>query len=69
MMKYMSKAKWAASFRYRDFRLLWGSTVIQSVSFGMERVSLGWLIFEMTDSRYSVHARRVASPHADLRGH
>ncbi len=50
MMKYMSKAKWAASFRYRDFRLLWGSTVIQSVSFGMERVSLGWLIFEMTDS-------------------
>ena len=50
MLNYFSNAKWAASFRYRDFRLLWGSTVIQSVSFGMERVSLGWLIFEMTDS-------------------
>jgi len=50
LMGHISQARWAASFRYRDFRLLWGSTVIQSVGYGMERISLGWLIFEMTDS-------------------
>ena len=49
LMGHISQARWAASFRYRDFRLLWGSTVIQSVGYGMERISLGWLIFEMTD--------------------
>ena len=61
MMKYLSQAKWAASFRYRDFRLLWGSTVIQSVSFGMERVSLGWLIFEMTDSVFMLGVATAAN--------
>lgn len=61
MMKYLSQAKWAASFRYRDFRFLWGSTVIQSVSFGMERVSLGWLIFEMTDSVFMLGVATAAN--------
>ena len=60
-MKYLSQAKWATSFRYRDFRLLWGSTVIQSVSFGMERVSLGWLIFEMTDSVFMLGIATAAN--------
>ena len=61
MRKYFSQAKWAASFRYRDFRLLWGSTVIQAVSFGMERVSLGWLIFEMTDSVFMLGVATAAN--------
>ena len=61
MMQYISQAKWAASFRYYDFRLLWGSTVIQSVSFGMERVSLGWLIFEMTDSVFMLGVATAAN--------
>ena len=46
--------RWAASLRYRDFRLLWVASTIQSVGFGMERVALGWLIFEMTDSEFMV---------------
>ena len=46
--------RWAASLRYRDFRLLWVASTIQSVGFGMERVALGWLVFEMTDSEFMV---------------
>ena len=60
-MGHISQARWAASFRYRDFRLLWGSTVIQSVGFGMERISLGWLIFEMTDSVFMLGVASAAN--------
>ena len=55
------QARWAFSFRYRDFRLLWGATVIQSVGMGMERVSLGWLIFKMTDSVFMLGVASAAS--------
>ena len=41
---------WAASFRYRDFRYLWLSSVVQSIGMGMEFVALGWLVLDMTDS-------------------
>jgi MFS family permease len=47
-------AAWASSFQYRDFRLLWTSTVLESVGMGMENVALGWLVFEMTDSPFMV---------------
>ena len=43
-------AAWAASFRYRDFRFLWLSTVVQSVGMGMEFVALGWLVLDLTNS-------------------
>ena len=42
--------KWAASLRIRDFQLLWIATVLYSLATGMEQVSVGWLIFELTDS-------------------
>ena len=45
---------WAASFRYRDFRYLWLSTVVQSVGMGMEFVALGWLVLDMTGSPFLV---------------
>ena len=45
---------WAASFRYRDFRYLWLSTVVQSVGMGMEFVAMGWLVLELTDSPFMV---------------
>jgi MFS family permease len=45
---------WANSFHHRDFRLLWGSTLIHSVGRGMEQVSLGWLVLEITDSPFMV---------------
>ena len=45
---------WANSFRHRDFRILWISTVTYSVGFGMEQVALGWLVLEMTDSPLGV---------------
>ena len=45
---------WAASLRIRDFRLLWGSTVLYSLATGMEQVSVGYLIFELTDSELMV---------------
>lgn len=54
-------APWAASLRYRDYRLLFGATIIQSMGMGMERVSLGWLIFEMTDSAFMVGVSSAAS--------
>ena len=47
---FTGRANWAVSFRYRDFRLLWGATLMQSLALGMENVALGWLVLEMTDS-------------------
>ena len=55
------QARWASSFRYREFRLLWGATIIQSVGMGMERVSLGWLVFKMTDSVFMLGFASAAS--------
>ena len=45
---------WSASLRIRDFRLLWASTLLYSLATGMEQVSVGWLIFELTGSELMV---------------
>ena len=45
---------WAASLRFKDFRLLWLSTLFYSLATGMEQVSVGWLIFELTGSEFMV---------------
>ena len=45
---------WAASLRIRDFRLLWAATAFYSLATGMEQVSVGWLIFELTGSEFMV---------------
>ncbi len=47
-------APWAASLQYRDFRLLCGSTLLNSMGFGMEQVAVGWLIFDLTGSAFMV---------------
>ena len=47
-------SNWAASLRIRDFRLLWASTLLYSLATGMEQVSVGWLIFELTGSELMV---------------
>ena len=51
---------WANSFQHRDFRLLWGATFLQSLGMGMEHVSLGWLVFELTDSPFMVGVSSAA---------
>ena len=43
-----------ASFTYRDFRFLWGGGVFHALSWGMEMVALGWLVFEMTNSPFLI---------------
>ena len=45
---------WYSSLRYRDFRLLWASTLFYSLGTGMERVAVGWLVFDITDSAFMV---------------
>ena len=45
---------WAVSLRIGDFRLLWGSTLLYSLATGMEQVSVGWLIYELTGSEFMV---------------
>ena len=45
---------WASSLRIRDFRLLWASTLLYSLATGMEQVSVGWLVFELTGSELMV---------------
>ena len=47
-------SNWAASLRIKDFRLLWASTLLYSLATGMEQVSVGWLIFELTGSELMV---------------
>ena len=54
LTRSLGTGAWAASFRFRDFRLLWGSTVLYALGTGMEQVTLGWLIFELTDSPWMV---------------
>ena len=44
----------APSLAFRDFRLLWVSTLLQSASMGMIWVVTGWLVFEITDSAFMV---------------
>ena len=55
-MSLITNHTWAVSFRYRDFRLLWASTLAQSVGMGMDSVALGWLVLEMTESSLMVGA-------------
>ena len=57
---FAGRASWASSFQYRDFRLLWGSTLFHALGFGMENVSLGWLVLEMTDSPFMVGVSAAA---------
>ena len=52
---------WAASFRFRDFRLLCGSTVIYALGQGMEMVALGWLVFDITNSPFLVGVAYAAN--------
>ncbi len=54
------RASWATSFRYRDFRLFWGATLMQSLAMGMEHVALGWLVLEMTNSAFMVGVAAAA---------
>ena len=51
---------WGASFRYRDFRLLWASTLAYSVGTGMEFVAVGWLVLDMTGSAFMVGVAAAA---------
>ena len=57
---FTGRATWATSFRYRDFRLFWGATLMQSLAMGMEHVALGWLVLEMTDSAFMVGVASAA---------
>ena len=38
------------ALRYPDFRVLWLSTVVNQLGWGMQQVILGWLIFDLTGS-------------------
>ena len=66
------RAKWIDSFRHRDFRFLWTSVLFHSLGMGMERVALGWLVFDLTDSPFMVGltfaARQVRNPGRRLAG-
>ncbi|MCI0770762.1 MAG: MFS transporter [Chloroflexi bacterium] len=53
-------ASWAASFQYRDFRFLWGATLLHSLAMGMEQVALGWLVLQLTDSPFMVGVSAAA---------
>ena len=48
------QATWASSLRFRDYRILWASTFLFAVGWGMENVALGWLVLELTDSPFMV---------------
>ncbi|HET7005380.1 MAG TPA: MFS transporter [Candidatus Binatia bacterium] len=46
----MQRHRAAQVLCYRDFRLLWFGHVFGSMSFWMDQVTRGWLIYELTDS-------------------
>ncbi|MFQ6030025.1 MAG: MFS transporter, partial [Dehalococcoidia bacterium] len=53
-------ATWATSLQYRDFRIVWGSTLLYSLGTGMEQVAIGWLVFELTESPFMVGVASAA---------
>ena len=53
-------ATWASSFRYREFRLLWGGMALFAVGLGMEYVTVGWLVLDITDSPFMVGVATAA---------
>lgn len=48
LARQAGNAPWTASLHYRDFRLLWASTLLFSLGSGMETVAVGWLILNIT---------------------
>ncbi|MBM3944207.1 MAG: MFS transporter [SAR202 cluster bacterium] len=42
------------SFGYRDFRFLWGGTLVWAAAIWMQRVAISWLVLELTDSPFMV---------------
>ena len=58
--RHMSSHAWAASLRYRDFRLFWASTLCYSLGTGMETVAVGWLVFDITGSPFMVGVAAAA---------
>ena len=53
-------ATWASSFRYREFRLLWSGMALFALGLGMELVTVGWLVLEITDSPFMVGVATAA---------
>ena len=53
-MAYIQSQTWASSFRIRDFRMFWASTLSYSLGTGMEHVAVGWLVFDITGSAFFV---------------
>ncbi len=53
-------ATWASSLQYRDFRILWSSTLLYSLGSGMEQVAVGWLVFDLTGSAFMVGVASAA---------
>ena len=60
LVRLVGDAPWAASLHYRDFRLLWASTLLYSLGTGMENVAVGWLIFDITGSPFMVGVAAAA---------
>lgn len=44
------------SLKYRDYRLLWFSTLFTSAGQWFQQITVGWLVFEMTDSAFLLGA-------------
>ena len=49
-LAWLYRHRAAEILRYRDFRLLWFGHVFGSMSFWMDQVTRGWLIYELTNS-------------------
>jgi len=51
-----SKGGTFRSLKYRDYRLLWFSTLFASSAQWIQQVTIGWLIYEMTESAFLLGA-------------
>ena len=40
------------SFRYRDYRILWGATFFSSGGSWLQEITIGWLTYELTESAF-----------------
>jgi len=39
-----------AAFRYRDYRIFWGSLFISNIGTWMQMTATNWLLYKLTDS-------------------
>ncbi len=54
-------ARTFSSFRYRNYRLFFGGQAVSQIGSWMQRIALGWFVFQLTHSAFAVGVMALAT--------